>query len=130
SAIIAGVGKISGVSCMIVINDAGISAGAMQALTAQKVMRCQEIALAQKLPFAQLVESAGGNLKKYRVERFVNGGGMFYNLARLSAAGLPVISLIHGSSAAGGAYLPGLSDYVVMVRNQARAFLAGPALLQ
>ncbi len=130
SAIIAGVGVVAGVQSMIVINDAGISAGAMQALTAQKVIRCQEIALAHKLPFIQLVESAGGNLKKYRVERFVHGGGMFYQLARLSAAGIPVISLVHGASTAGGAYLPGLSDYVVMVRRQAQAFLAGPALLR
>lgn len=130
AAIIAGIGCVSGVVCMVVVNDAGISAGAMQSMTALKVIRCQEIALAHRLPFLQLVESAGGNLKKYRVERFINGGGMFYNLARLSAAGLPVVSLIHGSSAAGGAYLPGLSDYVVMVRNQARAFLAGPALLK
>lgn len=130
SALIVGIGHISGVRCMVAVNDAGISAGAMQSLTAQKLIRCQEIALAHKLPFVQLVESAGGNLKKYRVERFIGGGGMFYNLARLSAAGLPVVSLIHGSSAAGGAYLPGLSDYVVMVRQQARAFLAGPALLK
>ncbi|MCW5230242.1 acyl-CoA carboxylase subunit beta [Verminephrobacter eiseniae] len=130
SALIVGIGHISGVRCMVAANDAGISAGAMQSLTGQKLIRAQEIALAHKLPFVQLVESAGGNLKKYRVERFIVGGGMFYNLARLSAAGLPVISLIHGSSAAGGAYLPGLSDYVVMVRQQARAFLAGPALLK
>jgi len=130
SALIVGIGHISGVRCMVAVNDAGISAGAMQSLTGQKLIRAQEIALAHKLPFVQLVESAGGNLKKYRVERFIVGGGMFYNLARLSAAGLPVISLIHGSSAAGGAYLPGLSDYVVMVRQQAHAFLAGPALLK
>ena len=130
SALIVGIGHISGVRCMVAVNDAGISAGAMQSLTGQKLIRAQEIALANKLPFVQLVESAGGNLKKYRVERFIVGGGMFYNLARLSAAGLPVVSLIHGSSAAGGAYLPGLSDYVVMVRQQARAFLAGPALLK
>lgn len=130
SAIIAGIGRVAGVETMIVANDAGISAGAMQNLTAQKVMRCQEIALSCKLPFIQLVESAGGNLKKYRVERFVHGGGMFYQLARLSAAGLPVISVVHGASTAGGAYLPGLSDYVVMVRGQARAFLAGPSLLK
>jgi len=115
---------------MVAVNDSGISAGAMQALTGQKLIRAQEIALAQKLPFVQLVESAGGNLRKYRVERFVVGGGMFYNLARLSAAGLPVVALIHGSSAAGGAYLPGLSDYVVMVRGQAHAYLAGPSLLK
>ena len=130
AAIIAGIGEIAGTRCMVVVNDAGINAGAMQGFTATKVIRCQEIALEQKLPFIQLVESAGGNLRKYQVERFVNGGGMFYNLARLSAAGLPVVSLVHGSSAAGGAYLPGLSDYVVMVRNQAHAYLAGPSLLK
>jgi geranyl-CoA carboxylase beta subunit len=130
SALITGIGHVSGVRCMVAVNDAGISAGAMQSLTGQKLMRAQEIALAQKLPLIQLVESAGGNLRKYRVERFLVGGGMFYNLARLSAAGLPLVSLIHGSSAAGGAYLPGLSDYVVMVRGQARAYLAGPSLLK
>lgn len=130
SALIVGIGHVSGVRCMVAVNDSGISAGAMQSLTGQKLIRAQEIALAQKLPLVQLVESAGGNLLKYRVERFLVGGGMFYNLARLSAAGLPVVSLIHGSSAAGGAYLPGLSDYVVMVREQAHAYLAGPSLLR
>ncbi|MCA0240447.1 MAG: acyl-CoA carboxylase subunit beta [Proteobacteria bacterium] len=130
AALIVGIGHIEGVRCMVAVNDSGISAGAMQALTGQKLIRAQEIALAQKLPFVQLVESAGGNLRKYRVERFVVGGGMFYNLARLSAAGIPVVSLIHGSSAAGGAYLPGLSDHVIMVRRQAHAYLAGPSLLR
>jgi len=130
AALIVGIGHIQGVRCMVAVNDSGISAGAMQALTGQKLIRAQEIALAQKLPFVQLVESAGGNLRKYRVERFVVGGGMFYNLARLSAAGVPVVSLIHGSSAAGGAYLPGLSDHVIMVRRQAHAYLAGPSLLR
>ncbi len=130
SAIVCGIGTICGAPSMIVVNDSGISAGAMQGLTAQKVIRCQEIALANRLPFVQLVESAGGNLRRYRVERFVNGGGMFYMLARLSAAGVPVVSVVHGASTAGGAYLPGLSDYVVMVRGQSRAFLAGPALLR
>src|SRR6218665_2142970 len=71
SALIVGIGHISGVRCMVAVNDAGISAGAMQSLTGQKLIRAQEIALAHKLPFVQLVESAGGNLKKYRVERFI-----------------------------------------------------------
>ncbi|MFM9981909.1 MAG: acyl-CoA carboxylase subunit beta, partial [Burkholderiales bacterium] len=115
---------------MVVANDSGIHAGAMQHLTGRKVMRCQEVALENKLPFIQLVESAGANLRSYRVERFITSGGMFRNLARLSAAGLPVLSVVHGSSTAGGAYLPGLSDYVVMVRGRARAFLAGPPLLK
>jgi len=130
SAIIAGIGYVSGTRVMVVTNDSGIHAGAMQHYTGRKVMRCQEIALENKLPFIQLVESAGANLRSYRVERFIVGGGMFRNLARLSAAGLPVIAVVHGSSTAGGAYLPGLSDYVVMVRGRARAFLAGPPLLK
>ena len=130
SAIIAGIGFVSGARVMVVVNDSGINAGAMQHLTGRKVMRCQEIALENRLPFIQLVESAGANLRSYRVERFIIGGGMFRNLARLSAAGLPVIAVVHGSSTAGGAYLPGLSDYVVMVRGRALAFLAGPPLLK
>jgi geranyl-CoA carboxylase beta subunit len=77
-----------------------------------------------------LIESAGANLLKYRVEHFILGGKGFYNLARLSAAGLPVIGVVHGSSTAGGAYMTGLSDVVIMVRGRAKAFLAGPPLLK
>jgi len=131
SSLIAGIGFVSGVRSMVVANDSGINAGAMLNYSGRKWMRCQEIAIENKLPFIQLVESAGGNLRHgYRVERFIVGGGMFRNLARLSSAGLPVISVVHGSSTAGGAYFPGLSDYVVMVRGKARAFLAGPPLLK
>ncbi|EHP40885.1 methylcrotonoyl-CoA carboxylase [Cupriavidus basilensis OR16] len=77
----------------------------------------------------QLVESAGANLMTYKVEDFVRGGNLFRNLARLSAAGLPVVTVTHGSSTAGGAYQTGLSDYIIMVRGRSRAFLAGPPLL-
>ena len=83
-----------------------------------------------KLPFIHLVESAGANLLRYRVEGFIHGGAIFHNLAKLSAAGVPVITVVHGSSTAGGAYMPGLSDYVIMVRGRAKAFLAGPPLLK
>ncbi len=130
AAVLAGIGVVAGARCMVVANDSGIGAGALSALGGRKVMRCQEIALENKLPFVQLVESGGANLLTYRVERFIAGGGLFYNLARLSAAGLPVIAVVHGSSTAGGAYLPGLSDYVIMVRGRAKAFLAGPPLLK
>jgi len=130
AAVLAGIGVISGMRCMVVANDSGIGAGALSALGGRKVMRCQEIALENKLPFVQLVESGGANLLTYKVERFIAGGGLFHNLARLSAAGLPVIAVVHGSSTAGGAYLPGLSDYVIMVRGRAKAFLAGPPLLK
>jgi hypothetical protein len=128
--VIAGIGVISGSRCMVVANDSGINAGAIQRLGGDKLLRAQTIALENKLPFVQLIESAGANLLQYKVEGFINGGRLFYNLARLSAAGIPVLGLVHGSSTAGGAYLPGLSDYVIMVRERAKAFLAGPPLLK
>ena len=96
----------------------------------EKMQRAQDIALENKLPFINLGESAGANLLKYKVEHFILGGGNFYRLAKLSAAGLPVVNVLHGSSTAGGAYIPGLSDVVIMVRERARAFLAGPPLLK
>jgi geranyl-CoA carboxylase beta subunit len=126
---IAGIGFVSGVRCMVVASDSGIDAGAIQAMGLDKILRVQEVALQNKLPFIHLVESAGANLLKYRVEGFIHGGALFRNLARLSAAGIPVITVQHGSGTAGGAYMPGLSDVVVMVRKRSRAFLAGPPLL-
>ncbi len=127
--VIAGIGYVSGVRCMVVASDSGIDAGAIQPMGLDKILRVQEIALQNKLPFIHLVESAGANLMRYRVEGFVQGGALFRNLARLSAAGLPVITVQHGSGTAGGAYMPGLSDVVIMVRGRSRAFLAGPPLL-
>jgi geranyl-CoA carboxylase beta subunit len=128
--VIAGIGRVSGVTCLVSVNDAGIDAGALQPMGLEKQLRAQELALENALPFVQLIESAGANLLKYRVQDFIRGGSLFRNLARLSAAGLPVVAVVHGSSTAGGAYLPGLSDYVIMVRGRARAFLAGPPLLK
>ncbi|MDE2368800.1 MAG: acyl-CoA carboxylase subunit beta [Burkholderiales bacterium] len=127
--LIAGIGVVSGLRCMICASDAGIDAGALQPMGLDKHLRMQEIALDNKLPYVQLVESAGANLMNYRVEDFVRGGSLFRNLARLSAAGLPVVTVTHGSSTAGGAYQTGLSDYVILVRGRSRAFLAGPPLL-
>ena len=127
---IAGIGFVAGLRCMVVATDSGIAAGALTEAGNQKLMRCQDIALQNKLPFVHLVESAGANLHKYRVDKFIRGGCMFHRLARMSAAGLPVITVVHGASTAGGAYMPGLSDVVVMVRGRAKAFLAGPPLLK
>jgi geranyl-CoA carboxylase beta subunit len=127
--LVAGIGFVEGARCMIVASDSGIEAGAIQAMGLEKILRVQEIALQNKLPFIHLVESAGANLMRYRVEGFVQGGALFRNLARLSAAGIPVITVQHGSGTAGGAYMPGLSDVVILVRNRSRAFLAGPPLL-
>ncbi|MYM54316.1 acyl-CoA carboxylase subunit beta [Thalassovita mangrovi] len=128
--VIAGIGYVSGIRCMVAASDAGIAAGALQPMGLEKQMRAQEIALENKLPYVQLVESAGANLMAYKVEDFVKGGGFFRNFARLSAAGLPVVTVTHGSSTAGGAYQTGLSDYIIMVRGRTRAFLAGPPLLK
>ena len=128
--VIAGIGYVSGTRCMISASDSGIDAGALQPMGLDKQLRAQELALENKLPYVQLVESAGANLMTYRVEEFVRGGNLFRNLARLSAAGLPVVTVTHGSSTAGGAYQTGLSDYIVMVRGRSRAFLAGPPLLK
>ncbi len=127
--VIGGIGTVSGIRCMITASDSGIDAGALQAMGLDKQLRIQELALENKLPFVQLVESAGANLMLYRVEHFIRGGALFRNLARMSAAGLPVVTVTHGSSTAGGAYQTGLSDYIVMVRDRSRAFLAGPPLL-
>ncbi|HEY1102194.1 MAG TPA: carboxyl transferase domain-containing protein [Burkholderiaceae bacterium] len=127
--VIAGIGWVSGVRCMVVASDSGIEAGAIQPMGLDKILRVQEIALQNRLPFVHLVESAGANLMRYRVEGFVHGGALFRNLARLSAAGIPVITVQHGSGTAGGAYMPGLSDVVILVRGRSRAFLAGPPLL-
>ncbi len=127
---IAGIGSVAGTRCMIVADDSGIDAGALQPMGLEKFQRAEQLALENRLPFVHLVESAGANLLRYRVEDFIHGGAHYCRLARLSAAGIPVLTLVHGSSTAGGAYMPGLSDYVVMVRERARAFLAGPPLLK
>jgi geranyl-CoA carboxylase beta subunit len=128
--VICGIGVVNGLRCVVNVSDSGIDAGAIQLMGREKILRGQELALQNKLPYIQLIESAGANLLKYKVDGFIHGGGIFYGLARLSAAGCPVLGIVHGSSTAGGAYMPGLSDYVVMVRGRAKAFLAGPPLLK
>ena len=130
STLIAGIGYVSGVRCVVTVDDSGIRAGAIMAGSGYKLRRAEEIALQQKLPFIHLVESAGGDLLNYDVGSFAFGGALFANLARLSKAGIPTIAILHGSSTAGGAYMPGLSDYVVAVKERGKAFLAGPPLLK
>ena len=126
---ICGIGFVSGVRCMILVDDSGINAGAATDMTLEKAIRSLDMALALRLPYVHLVESAGANLLRYTVELWANGGGIYYRLARLSAAGIPTVTVLHGPSTAGGAYMPGLSDYVIGVRGRGRAALAGAALL-
>ncbi|MEM9705926.1 MAG: carboxyl transferase domain-containing protein, partial [Pseudomonadota bacterium] len=130
STIMSGIGFIGGVRCAVVTDDSGIKAGAMTVAGGYRLTRAQEIAMQQNLPFVHLVESAGGDLINYTVEGFLKGGSIFANLARLSKQGCPVIAVLHGSSTAGGAYMPGMSDYVIAVKGRGKAFLAGPPLLK
>lgn len=127
---LAGVGYVSGVRCMVFASDSGINAGASTPMSGEKMRSCLDMSRDMKLPFIQLVESAGANLLKYQVEGWANGGGMFRRLAQLSAAGIPTISVLHGPSTAGGAYYPGLSDYVIGVKGRGRASLGGAALVR
>lgn len=130
ASMITGIGFVSGVRCLVFVDDSGINAGASTPRSVDKGLGCLDIALKQKLPFIHLVESAGANLMDYTVELWAHGGGMFHGLAKLSAAGVPVITVLHGPSTAGGAYQPGLSDYVIGVRKNGMAALAGAALVQ
>ena len=126
---IIGIGQVSGVRCMVSASDAAIKGGSISPMGLRKTLRSQEIALQQRLPVVNLVESGGANLL-HQAELFVEGGRVFANMARLSAAGVPQVTVVHGSSTAGGAYLPGLSDYVVMVEDHAKVFLAGAPLVK
>jgi len=126
---IIGIGVVQGRRCLVSASDSAIKGGAVSPMGLRKTLRAQEIALQNKLPTINLVESAGANLI-YQSELFVEGGRVFANMARLSAAGLPQITVVHGSSTAGGAYIPGLSDYVIVVRGRSKIFLAGPPLVK
>jgi geranyl-CoA carboxylase beta subunit len=126
---IAGIGTVAGKRVIVTANDSGIKGGTIPPMGLKKALRLQEIALENRLPLIALVESGGANLL-YQSEMFVEGGRSFANQARLSAAGIPQIAIVHGSSTAGGAYLPGLSDYVVLVRGRSKIFLAGPPLVK
>ena len=126
---ISGVGYVSGIRCIVSANDSAIKGGTSTPMGVKKHLRIQQIALQNKLPMVRLVESGGANLL-YQAEMFVEGGRGFANQARMSAAGIPQVTVVHGSSTAGGAYLPGLSDYAILVRGRAKVFLAGPPLLR
>ncbi len=127
--VVAGIGFVAGVRAIVSASDSAIKGGTIAPMGLKKNLRVQQIARENKLPFFHLVESGGANLL-YQAEIFVEGGRGFANQARLSAAGVPQITVVHGSSTAGGAYLPGLSDYVIMVKGRAKVFLAGPPLLK
>ncbi|WP_286978647.1 geranyl-CoA carboxylase subunit beta [Pseudomonas sp.] len=127
--IISGIGYIAGIRCLITASNSAIKGGTISPTGLKKTLRLQQIAMENKLPVVALTESGGANLN-YAAEIFIEGARGFANQARMSAMGLPQITVVHGSSTAGGAYQPGLSDYVVVIRGKAKMFLAGPPLLK
>ncbi|MEK8086351.1 carboxyl transferase domain-containing protein [Aquabacterium sp. A3] len=124
-----GIGVVAGKRCLITASDSALKGGTISPMGLKKGLRAQEIARENKLPLIGLVESGGANLM-YQADIFVDGGKSFANQARLSAMGIPQIAVVHGSSTAGGAYLPGLSDYVVLVKGRSSIYLAGPPLVK
>lgn len=126
--IIAGIGYVNGTRCMVTASNSAIKGGTISPAGLNKSLRLQEIALQNKLPVVAMTESGGANLN-YAGEIFVEGARSFANQARMSAAGIPSVSIVHGNATAGGAYQPGLSDYVITVRKRSQMFLAGPPLL-
>ncbi|HXA57812.1 MAG TPA: carboxyl transferase domain-containing protein [Streptosporangiaceae bacterium] len=129
ASVITGIGVVEGVECMIVANDPTVRGGASNPWTVKKSFRASDIALENRLPVINLVESGGADLPTQK-EIFIPGGRMFRDLSRLSAAKIPTIALVFGNSTAGGAYIPGMCDYVVMVKERAKVFLGGPPLVK
>lgn len=127
--VVAGIGLVSGVECLIIGTDATVKGGSSNPYTGRKTLRMHEIAKANRLPVIMLVESGGADLPTQK-DTFIPGGATFRNLTQLSRAGIPTVALVFGNSTAGGAYLPGLSDHVVMIENRSKVFLAGPPLVK
>ncbi|SEJ05624.1 3-methylcrotonyl-CoA carboxylase beta subunit [Pseudomonas linyingensis] len=130
--VVAGIGRVEGVECMIVANDATVKGGSYYPLTVKKHLRAQSIAQQNRLPCIYLVDSGGANLPR-QDEVFPDRehfGRIFFNQANMSAQGIPQIAVVMGSCTAGGAYVPAMADETIMVRNQATIFLAGPPLVK
>ncbi|MEY9847371.1 acyl-CoA carboxylase subunit beta [Streptacidiphilus sp. MAP5-3] len=126
---VTGIGRISGTECLITANDPTVRGGASNPWTLKKALRCHQIALENRLPLVNLVESGGADLPSQK-EIFIPGGALFRDLTRLSAAGIPSIAVVFGNSTAGGAYVPGMSDHVVMIDERSKVFLGGPPLVK
>jgi len=141
--LVCGIGIIAGTECVVMGNDPTAMAGAMTPYSTKKWMRAMEIARENHIPYVSFVESAGGDLRidadakdvksvpgGMQVDHFAQTGRFFYELTELSKLGIPTVCVVMGSSTAGGAYQPGLSDYNIVVKEQSKIFLAGPPLVQ
>src|SRR4051812_30155570 len=129
ASVVTGIGVIEGVECMITANDPTVKGGASNPWTVKKIFRASQIAEENGLPTVSLVESGGADLPTQK-EIFIPGGKLFRDITRASARKEPTIALVFGNSTAGGAYVPGMSDYTVMVRGAAKVFLGGPPLVK
>ena len=139
---VAGIGVVEGTECVILGNDPTDLGGALTAVSIRKLMRALEVARDNRLPYIQFVESAGGDLRglapgedpeavlRRTMVHFAESGRMFHDITELSALGIPTISVVFGSSTAGGAYQPGMSDYNIFVAGGAKVFLGGPPLVK
>ncbi len=126
---VTGIGVVEGVECMVTAFDPTVKGGTSNPWTIKKGFRANQIALENRLPVISLVESGGADLTVQK-EIFIPGGQQFRDLTRLSAAGVPTIALVFGNSTAGGAYVPGMCDHVVMIKERSKVFLAGPPLVK
>jgi len=127
--VISGIGVVSGVECVVTANEPTVRGGSLNPYSVTKSTRTMEICQQNRLPMVNLTESGGADLP-FQSEIFVRGGRGFRELTRRSAERIPTICLVFGSSTAGGAYIPGMSDYVVMVKQGAKVFLGGPPLVK
>ncbi len=134
-------GVISGVECLILGHDPSVRAGAFNPFNSKKLMRGLQIARENRIPYVQLVESAGADLRgqsdedpeaamKRETHHFAESGRLFYEITELSKMRIPTISLVFGASTAGGAYQPGMSDYNIFIKKQSRVALGGPPLVK
>ncbi|MHA6758293.1 acyl-CoA carboxylase subunit beta [Streptacidiphilus sp. PAMC 29251] len=129
ASILTGIGVVSGVECVIIAHDPTVRGGAMNPYTLRKNLRALEIARINRLPVICLVESGGADLPT-QSDLFVQAGQIFHDLTQLSQLGIATISLVFGNATAGGAYVPGMCDYAVLVDGQAKVFLGGPPLVK
>jgi acetyl-CoA carboxylase carboxyltransferase component len=134
---VVGLGVIAGTECLIMANDPSVLGGALTAYSAKKWMRALEIARDNQIPYVSFVESAGADLRvgaggggRMQTGHFAESGRFFYDLIELSKMRVPTVCVVFGSSTAGGAYQPGLSDYNIVVKDQSKIFLAGPPLVK
>jgi len=127
--VVVALAEVAGTECLVIANDPTVRGGTTSPTTIKKLLRAMDVAEVNRLPLVLLVESGGADLPR-QADVFVPGGEQFRRLTQLSAAGIPTVCVVFGSSTAGGAYLPGMSDYTIFVADRARVFLGGPPLVK